>query len=97
MPLGLVKNSLGLQWHQALGVGSGLQKHYLTKRAIMIALLLALNLANHSPYHWTMTCARWQEARIKIMMDPNLDYRSKLQVINYLRSKVQEKCDSVLI
>jgi hypothetical protein len=63
----------------------------------MTALLLALNLATHNPYHWHMSCARWQEVRVKVMMDPNLDYRTKLNIIRHFRTKVTEKCDSVLI
>jgi hypothetical protein len=63
----------------------------------MATLLLALSLATHNPYHWTMTCARWQEVRLEVMMDPHLDYRAKLNIIRHLRSKVAERCDSVLV
>jgi len=63
----------------------------------MTTILLALTLATHSPYHWTMTCARFHESSIEIMRDDNLDYRAKRQLIQYFRGKVEERCDSILI
>jgi hypothetical protein len=63
----------------------------------MIALLLAFSLANHNPYHWTMTCARWQEVQMEVMADPHLDYRAKQQILRHFRTKVREKCDSIFI
>ncbi len=63
----------------------------------MTALLLALSLATQTPYNWTMSCARWHEVRIRVMMDPNLDYRARSYIIRHLRTKVRERCDDVLI
>jgi hypothetical protein len=63
----------------------------------MTALLLALSLATQTPYNWTMSCARWHEVRIGVMMDPNLDYRARSYIIRHLRTKVKERCDDVLI
>jgi ribosomal protein L31 len=63
----------------------------------MTAILLALTLAHHNPYHWTMSCKRFHEVSIEIMMDKHLDYRAKQHLIKKFRGKVEEQCDSVLI
>ena len=63
----------------------------------MTALLLAFTLANHNPYHWTITCKRFHEARHEVMMDENLDYRAKQQIIRLFKSKVKEPCDGYFI
>jgi hypothetical protein len=63
----------------------------------MTALLLAFTLASHNPYHWTMTCKRFHEASREVMMDKNLDYRAKQQILRLFRSKVEERCDDVFI
>ena len=57
----------------------------------MLAVLLALTLAHHddgNPYGWHMTCERFLEKRIEILMDDNLDRRSKYNLISYFRSKI---------
>jgi hypothetical protein len=64
---------------------------------IMTAILLALTLAHHNPYHWTMSCQRFYEVSIEIMMDDKLDSRSKQLLLRKFRSKVEERCDGVLI
>ena len=61
----------------------------------MLALLLAFTLAHHNdgnPYGWHMSCERWLQRRIEIQADPNLDLRSKLNLIGYLKSKVEGEC-----
>jgi hypothetical protein len=63
----------------------------------MTAILLALTLANHNPYHWTMSCKRFHEISIEIMMDKHLDHKSKQQLLRKFRGKVEENCDSILI
>jgi hypothetical protein len=63
----------------------------------MTAILLALTLAHHNPYHWTMTCKRFHEASNEVMMDKNLDYRAKQQIIRLFKSKVEEPCDGIFI
>jgi len=66
----------------------------------MLALLLALNLAHHddgNPYGWHMSCERFLQKRVEILMDDNLDRRTKYNLIGYFRTKVEGKCDSVLI
>ena len=65
----------------------------------MLAVLLALTLAHHddgNPYGWHMTCERFLEKRIEILMDDNLDRRSKYNLISYFRSKVEGQCNLTL-
>ena len=65
----------------------------------MLALLLALNLAHHAdgnPYGWHMSCERFLQKRVEILMDDNLDRRTKYNLIGYFKTKVDGKCDSVL-
>ncbi len=65
----------------------------------MLAVLLALTLAHHaddSPYGWHMSCERFLQRRLEIQMDPNLDQRSKLHLIGYLKSKVEGQCNQIL-
>ena len=62
----------------------------------MLELLLAFVLTHHnegSPYGWHMSCERFQQRRIEILMDDNLDYRSQRNLIGYLRTKVEEDCN----
>jgi len=64
----------------------------------MLALLLALTLAHHddtNPYGWHMSCERWLKTRTEILVDPNLDYRSKRNLIGYFKSKEVGECDGV--
>ena len=64
----------------------------------MLSTLLALTLASHdaSPYGWHMTCERFLQKRIEILMDDNLDRRSKYNLIGYFKSKVDGQCNDVL-
>jgi len=64
----------------------------------MLTLLLAFTLASHneaSPYDWHMSCERWLQRSVEIQSDPNLDLRSKLSLIGYLKSKVPGECNGV--
>ena len=64
----------------------------------MLAFLLAFTLAHHNdanPYDWHMSCERWLQRRTEIQADPNLDLRSKLSLIGYLKTKVAGECDGV--
>ena len=66
---------------------------------LMLAFLLALNLAHHndgSPYGWHMSCERFLQRRVEIQMDSNLDQRSKWNLIGYLKTKVEGQCNGVL-
>mgnify|MGYP003111182958 FL=1 len=64
----------------------------------MLALLLAFTLAHHNDgtsYGWHMSCERWLQRSTEIRADPNLDLRSKLNLIAYLKSKVEGECNGV--
>ena len=64
----------------------------------MLSALLALTLAHHNdanPYGWHMSCERFLQRRVEISADPNLDLRSKLNLIGYLKSKVEGQCDGL--
>lgn len=63
---------------------------------LMLSILLALTLAHHqdgSPYGWHMSCERFLQRRVEILMDDNLDRRAKYNLIGYLKSKVEGQCD----
>ena len=64
----------------------------------MLATLLALTLAHHddgNTYGWHMSCERFLQRRIEIQADPHLDLRSKLNLIGYLKSKVEGQCEGL--
>ena len=66
----------------------------------MLSTLLALTLAHHNdsnPYGWHMSCERFLERRVEILMDDNLDRRSKYNLLGYLRSKVEGQCIDMLV
>lgn len=61
----------------------------------MLSTLLALTLSSHnegSPYGWHISCERFLQRRVEILMDDNLDRRTKYNLIGYLRSKVDGSC-----
>jgi len=65
----------------------------------MLSTLLALTLAHHAddnPYGWHMSCERFLQKRIEILMDDNLDRRSKYNLIGYFKSKVEGRCEGTL-
>ena len=62
----------------------------------MLSALLALTLAHHddaNPYGWHMSCERFLQRRVEIQVDSNLDLRSKLNIIGYLKTKVEGQCE----
>lgn len=63
----------------------------------MVSFILAIAFSSGSPYNWTMSCARWHESRLEIMADKHIDYKSKLDLIRYFKTKVREKYDGVFI
>ena len=66
----------------------------------MLSMLLALTLAHHddsNPYGWHMSCERFLEQRIEILMDDNPDRRSKYNLLGYLRTKVEGQCNDMLV
>ena len=50
-------------------------------------------LASHEPVHWTLRCEQWRELTYEIQQDQYLDEQSKLGLIDYFRTKVEESCD----
>ena len=62
----------------------------------MLEFLIAFVLTHHNegnPYGWHMSCERFLQRRIEILMDDNLDYKSQRNLIGYLRTKVEGECN----
>ena len=57
-----------------------------------ILLYLSL-LASHEPVHWTIRCEQWSELTEEIRQDQYLDEGSKLSLIDYFKTKVEESCN----
>ena len=57
-----------------------------------ILLYLSL-LASHEPVHWTIRCEQWSELTEEIRQDQYLDEGSKLSLIDYFKTKVEEECN----
>ncbi len=57
-----------------------------------ILLYLSL-LASHEPVHWTIRCEQWSELTEEIRQDQYLDEESKLSLIDYFKTKVEESCN----
>ena len=65
----------------------------------MIPVLLSLMLAHHADgtsWGWHMSCERFMERSAEISMDTRLDYRSRMNLIAYLRTKVNEPCSELM-
>ena len=59
--------------------------------------LLALLLTEHHPSHWEMSCSEWNQNRIEIMSDQNLNSDAKEYLIDYFRAKVpDEQCETFI-
>ena len=59
-----------------------------------MGILLYLSLiASHEPVHWTIKCDWWKELAVDIQQDQHLDEVSKLDLIDYFKTKVEEECD----
>lgn len=59
---------------------------------MFLAALTSLTLAHHapdSPYGWHIACDRYHQRAIEIQMDPTLDDRTKWQLKNYLKQKLE--------
>ena len=59
--------------------------------------LLALMLTEHNYSHWDMDCATWNETRMEVLFDSNLSKDSREYLIDYLKTKVSEPCESFII
>ena len=58
-----------------------------------MGIFLPLILANHEPVHWTIKCEGWKELSYEIQLDEHLDEQSKLGLIDYFKTKVEEECN----
>ena len=58
-----------------------------------MGILLPLLLANHEPVHWTIKGEGWRELSYEIQQDQHLDEQSKLGLIDYFKTKVEESCN----
>ena len=60
--------------------------------------LLASLLAEHNASHWEMTCSEWNQNRIEILSDENLNSDAHEYLIDYFRSKVSDQyCETYII
>ena len=59
--------------------------------------LLASLLADHNASHWEMSCAEWNNNRIEILSDKNLNSDAHEYLIDYLKTKVSGECDAYII
>ena len=58
-----------------------------------MGIFLSLILANHEPVHWTIKWEGWKELSYEIQQDQHLDEQSKLGLIDYFKTNVEESCD----
>ena len=59
--------------------------------------LLASIIAEHNSFHWEMSCAEWNQNRIEILSNKNLNSDAHEYLIDYLRTKVSDDCDTFII
>ena len=57
--------------------------------------LLVLLFAEHDASHWQMSCDEWNQARIEILSDKNLNSDAHEYLIDHFRTKVSdEQCET---
>ena len=60
--------------------------------------LLVLLLSEHNASHWEMSCSEWNQNRIEILTDKNLNSDAQEYLIDYFRTKVpEENCEAFII
>ncbi len=60
--------------------------------------LLVLLLSEHDASHWEMSCDEWNQARIEILSDKNLNSDAHEYLIDYFRTKVPDQyCEPFII
>ena len=47
------------------------------------------------PYKWKMSCFDFLEARYKVILDEDLPLKSKMDLISFFLSKVEEECSNI--
>ena len=56
--------------------------------------LLASLLTEHNASHWELSCDDWNQARIEVLSDENLNSDAHEYLIDYFRTKVSdEQCE----
>ena len=57
--------------------------------------LLSLLISGHNSYHWEMSCAEWNQARVEILSDQYHTADAKEYLIDYFYTKVSdEQCEA---
>ena len=57
--------------------------------------LLASLLTEHNASHWELSCDEWNQSRIEILSDENLNSDAHEYLIDYFRTKVSdEQCEA---
>ena len=57
--------------------------------------LLVLMFAEHDASHWEMSCNEWNQARVEILSDENLNSDAHEYLIDYFYTKVSdEQCEA---
>ena len=57
--------------------------------------LLVLLFAEHDASHWEMSCDEWNQDRIEILSDKNLNSDAHEYLIDHFRTKVSdEQCET---
>lgn len=57
--------------------------------------LLVLLFSEHDASHWEMSCDEWNQARIEILSDKNLNSDAHEYLIDHFRTKVSdEQCET---
>ena len=57
--------------------------------------LLVLLFTEHDASHWEMSCDEWNQARIEILSDKNLNSDAHEYLIDHFRTKVSdEQCET---
>ena len=62
---------------------------------MQLIALLAILLTEHDASHWEMSCDEWNQARIEILSDKNLNSDAHEYLIDHFRTKVSdEQCET---
>ena len=59
--------------------------------------LLTLLLSEHNSFHWEMSCADWNQKRIEILSDKDLNSDAQEYIIDYFKTKVSGECDAYIV
>ena len=76
---------------------AGLPCSALSLALVLTPLPVNSSPASSSPYDWKMTCAEWNENRIEVLTDNDLNPDAREYLIDYLLTKVDGECDAYTI